>query len=97
MEMTAGFLCAGLNVRCLWCLLILWCGLLTPKGASATPHGTRAVSWTLYRGLKLTWNEASSFCNDQGGHLPVPNTKLTMNGIADTIKTWADSGQMDLS
>ncbi|KAK7477270.1 hypothetical protein BaRGS_00031458, partial [Batillaria attramentaria] len=57
------------------CLLFMCQLTILPQ---TLPHqqGTAGVRWVLYGKLKLTWNEASQFCADRGGHLPVTNTSL---------------------
>ncbi|KAK7479576.1 hypothetical protein BaRGS_00029213, partial [Batillaria attramentaria] len=50
--------------------------------------GTVAGNWTLYTGLSLTWNDASRFCRDQGGHLPVINTQVAMSGLTEAVDMW---------
>ncbi|XP_025085286.1 uncharacterized protein LOC112558816 [Pomacea canaliculata] len=56
--------------------------------SATSSAGTTAAQWTLYSGLKLSWNEASMFCKSLGGHLPVINTKLKWNAFNATVVNW---------
>ncbi|KAK7098788.1 hypothetical protein V1264_003020 [Littorina saxatilis] len=54
----------------------------------AVQTGSPPVSWKLYERFKLTWNEAATFCRDQGGHLPVPDTHLSQSALKHWVNTW---------
>ncbi|KAK7099596.1 mucin-4-like [Littorina saxatilis] len=58
-----------------------------------------ALHWTIYPEVNgngcLTWNEASRFCAERGGHLPTLNSDLPLKGIYEFVKKWDNKGVLN--
>ena len=57
-------------------------------------HRNKGVRWTLYPDFRVTWNEASQFCFERGGHLPVTNNDVTMAALQDRVAEWENNNVM---
>ncbi|KAK7479559.1 hypothetical protein BaRGS_00029196 [Batillaria attramentaria] len=92
-----------------WLVLFLWilvlsCAVrqtasyhetLLESGTEPPATDMISVNWTLYSGLFLTWNEASHYCHQQGGHLPVLDTPLTTQAFSMAADRWHHGDLID--